>query len=114
MRTTILSLILLFTLNFGFAQISVENLDIKLNKTSNQLEILKKSDKVNVTNKLKVNSLQIDIFDRYGNYAGTMNLKDLNIPFQEISPDEILMINFIELVVIETGQKIQIKNIRLN
>ena len=114
MRYTILTLILLLTMNFGFAQISVEDLDLKLNKSTNQLEISKKSDRINITNKLKINSFQIDIFDKYGNYAGSMNLKDLNIPLQEISPDEILMINFIELVVIETGQKLQIKNIRLN
>ena len=104
--------LLSFSLN-SFAQISASDLSLKVNKSTKKIEVFKKSDGSNITAALKINNLQIDIFDKGGEYAGSLTLKDWAVPLDEFSPDEIVKVTVINLTVIANNQVIELKDIRL-
>jgi hypothetical protein len=101
------------TVTKSFAQINPDDLTIKINKQSKKIEVIKKSDGANVTASFKFNKANIDIFDKGGDYAGTVELKDWSVPLDEFSTDEIIKISVISLTIIENGKTIELKDIRL-
>ena len=111
-------LLLTFLTSFNLmnlnAQIKAEDLVVKVNKSAKKLEVYKRSDGTNVTSQLKVIRVSIDIFDREGEYAGSLELKEWSIPVDEFSPDEIVKITTMSLVVTQNGQSIELRDIRLN
>jgi hypothetical protein len=97
----------------SFSQISAADLSLKVNKGTKKLEVFKKSDGSNLTAGLKLNNLQIDIFDKGGEYAGSLTLKDWSLPLDEFSPDEIVKVTVINMTVLSNNQVIELKDIRL-
>ena len=110
----LLSFFISFNLVNIQAQIKADDLVIKVNKSVKKLEVYKKSDGLNITPQLKLNRVSIDIFDKEGEYAGSLELKDWSIPLDEFSPDEIIKITIISMTVAQNGQIIELKDIRLN
>ena len=96
------------------AQIKADDLVLKVNKSAKKLEVYKKSDGSNITSQLRVNRISIDIFDKEGEYAGSIELKDWARPLDEFSPDEIIKITIISLTATQSSQTIELKDIRLN
>jgi hypothetical protein len=117
MKTINLVLLILGILAFdsvlSFAQYSPTDISVKVNKQTKKLEIVKKSDGSNVTNAFKLNKATLDIFDKGGDYAGTVELKDWSIPLDEFSSDEIVKISLMNLTIIESGKTLELKDIRL-
>jgi len=113
-----LKLLLIFI--FGFfasnlnAQIKDSDLILKVNKNSKKIEIFRKSDNTNITNIFKLNSLQLDVFEKSGEYAGSLNLNDWSLPLDEFTSDEIIKISVININVINTNQTIVMKDFRLD
>jgi hypothetical protein len=97
----------------SYAQYTPAELTIKINKQSKKIEIIKVADASNVTAAFKLNKAVINIFDRGGDYAGTVELKDWNIPSDEFSSDEIIKISVISLTHTESGKTIELKDIKL-
>jgi hypothetical protein len=105
--------VLSFTTAKSFAQINAEDLTVQINKEAKKLEVIKKSDGTNVTASLKLVKANIDIFEKGGDYAGSLELKDWTVPLDEFSPNEIVKIAVISFTVINGGQTIELKDIRL-
>lgn len=97
----------------SYAQNTPAELTVKINKESKKIEIIKIVDAMNVTAAFKLNKAVINIFDRGGDYAGTVELKDWNIPSDEFSSDEIIKISVISLTHTESGKIIELKDIKL-
>ncbi len=97
----------------SFAQYTAADITVKVNKQTKKLEIFKKSDGSNITAAFDLNKATLDIFDKGGDYAGTVELKDWTIPLQEFSADEIVKISVIILSIKENKKLIEIKDIRL-
>ncbi len=98
----------------GFSQVNPQDLTVKVNKASKKIEIIKKSDASNVTSAFRLNMCNIDVFDRGGKYAGTVELKEWAIPLDEFSPDETAKISKISVTEIKSGKTIELKDIRLD
>jgi hypothetical protein len=117
MKTINLVLLILGILAFdsvmSLAQYNPTDISVKVNKQTKKLEIVKKSDGSNVTTAFKLNKATLDIFDKGGDYAGTVELKDWSIPLDEFSSDEIVKISLMNLTIIESGKTIELKDIRL-
>jgi len=97
----------------SFAQIKAEDLTVKINKEAKKLEVVKKSDGTSVNASLKLIKVNIDIFEKGGDYAGSLELKDWAVPLDEFSRNEIVKIAVISFTVIDGGQTIELKDIRL-
>jgi len=108
----ILGLIAFNTVN-SYAQYTAADISVKVNKQTKKLELIKKSDGSNITAAFSLNKATLDIFDKGGDYAGTVELKDWSIPLQEFSPDEIVKISVILITIIENKKVIELKDIRL-
>ena len=105
--------LLAFSSEISFAQYSAADITVKVNKQSKKLELIKKADGSNITSAFKLNRATLDIFDKGGDYAGTVELKDWTIPLDEFSADEIVKISMMSLTIIENGKTIELKDIRL-
>jgi len=104
---------LVFNTVGSYAQYTAADISVKVNKQTKKLEVVKKSDGSNITAAFSLNKATLDIFDKGGDYAGTVELKDWSIPLQEFSADEIVKISVINLTIIETKKLIELKDIRL-
>jgi uncharacterized beta-barrel protein YwiB (DUF1934 family) len=117
MKTFNLMLLILGVLAFSkvnsFAQYTAADISVKVNKQTKKLEIFKKSDGSNITAAFDLNKATLDIFDKAGDYAGTVELKDWTIPLQEFSADEIVKVSIIILSIKENKKLIELKDIRL-
>jgi hypothetical protein len=105
--------LLSFSVNNLLAQYTAADISIQVNKQTKKIELIKKSDGSNITSAFKLNKATLDIFDKAGTYAGTVELKDWSIPLDEFSPDEIIKVSFMSLSIIENGKAIELKDIRL-
>jgi hypothetical protein len=117
MKTLNLMLLILGLLAFNsvnsFAQYTAADISVKVNKQTKKLEIFKKSDGSNITAAFDLNKATLDIFDKGGDYAGTVELKDWNIPLQEFSSDEIVKVSVMILSIKENKKILELKDIRL-
>lgn len=109
----LLTIIFLLILNQRiFSQINFKDLKFVADSQKNKIEVFQISTN-SIVQDLKVVKITLDIFDKSGNYAGTINLTDWKINMEEISTDEFLKISY-ALLVDKTGNKIEIKDIRIS
>jgi len=117
MKTFNLMLLIFGLLSFSahnlLAQYTAADISIQVNKQTKKIELHKKSDGSNITAAFKLNRATLDIFDKAGTYAGTVELKDWSFPLDEFSPDEIIKVSFMSLSIIESGKSLELKDIRL-
>jgi hypothetical protein len=92
-----------------FSQINPKDLKFVVNSQKNQIEVFQLS--TNIVQDLKVNQIRLDVFDKRGDYAGTVNLNDWKINMDEFSTDEVIKISYALLIDNKTGNKIELKDI---
>ena len=92
-----------------FSQINSKDLKFVADSQKNKIEVFQISNNSTVQD-FKVAKITLDIFDKDGNYAGTINLTDWKINMEEISPDEFMKISY-ALLVDKNGNKIELKDI---
>ena len=95
-----------------FSQINSKDLKFVADSQKNKIEVFQISTN-SIVQDLKVLKITLDIFDKSGNYAGTINLTDWKINMDEISPDEFLKVSY-ALLEDNNGNKIELKDIRIS
>lgn len=109
MRFLFTSIFLLILNQNIFSQINPKDLKFVVNSQKNQIEVFQLS--TNIVQDLKVNQIRLDVFDKRGDYAGTVNLNDWKINMDEFSTDEVIKISYALLIDNKTGNKIELKDI---
>lgn len=107
----IIVLAIAFTLNTAAqaTKTSTKNFVFKINKQSGKIDLFNGSEAIG--SKFKVNKLELEIFDTKGEYAGTLDLKTLTVPKEEISSYEKLKIAALVLTDNQTGEQIRINDV---
>ena len=95
-----------------FSQINSKDLKFVADSQKNKIEVVQLSNN-SIVQDFKVVKITLDIFDKVGNYAGTINLTDWKINMEEISPDEFMKISY-ALLVDKNGNKIELKDIPIS
>lgn len=95
-----------------FSQINQNDLKFQFNTQKNAIEVLLIPNK-SIVEGLKVKQINLDIFDKSGNYAGSMQLTDWKLNKDELAPDEKIKITSIQFIDIKTGKNYELKDIKL-
>ncbi len=110
----VLALAFLGTSTTTYAQLSAQDISITYNKTSKQLEVIKKSDNSNITNQFTLEIASLDIFDNGGSYAGSIEMKAWAVPVDQFAPGEIIKIASICVKETSSGKSIELNDIPLD
>lgn len=95
-----------------FSQINSKDLKFVADSQKNKIDVFQISTNY-LAQDLKVVKMTLDIFDKVGNYAGTVNLTDWKLNMDEFSPDEFIKISY-ALLIDNNGNKIELKDIRIS
>jgi hypothetical protein len=107
--------LILFLIVFNqnlFSQINPNDLKFQFNTQKNLIEVLQISKNAKLDG-LKVDQMTLDVFDKYGDYAGTIKTTDWTLNADEFSPDEKIKISYIQITDTKTGTKIELKDVNL-
>ncbi|MCP4438862.1 MAG: hypothetical protein GY810_07945 [Aureispira sp.] len=116
MRSFQVILTFVFLSIFSLGNISAQaanDLTAKVNKETGKIEVINKQDNGLVSASYKVNIIELDIFDKKGEYSGSLELKDFTFPKDEFGADEKVKVARMELVNVATGETITLKDIQL-
>ena len=93
------------------APTSTQGFVFKVDKTSGKIDMFESKEGKVITSDFTVNSLEVEIFDAKGEYAGTLELEAWNIPKEEVQSYEKLKIANLTFTNTKTGEELQINDV---
>lgn len=97
----------------SFAQNNVETKDIavRLDRTTGKIELINRPLNAVITQNYQLSKLELTIFDANGEYAGTLNLKELVLPKHEVDASEQVRIAIMTLRHTGSGKEVTLTNV---
>lgn len=117
---TVFSLVLMTSV-FAYAQEGsfapnattvVQNIAVKLDKTTGKIDLVNiQKNNIAITEYYKLSSLELEILDTDGHYAGSLELKDFFIPQNEVDKSEKVKVAKMRFIHTATGEELTLSNV---
>lgn len=112
MKLLTLTLILLgsFSIQAQETAVPVQNIILKLDETTRKISLFNKQNNTEITKEYELISLELEIFDVNGQYAGSLELKSFVVPQNEVSKSEKVKVAKMQFKHIATGEQLTLTN----
>ena len=88
-----------------------QNIALKLDKVTGKIELFNIKKNVEITEDYELGFLELDIYDAHGDYVGSLELKGLLIPENEVDKSENVKISKFRFKNTETGELFILTNV---
>jgi hypothetical protein len=88
-----------------------QNIALKLDKVTGKIKLFNNKKNIDITDDYEFGYLELDIYDAHGNYAGSLELKGLLIPKNEVDKSEKVKIAKFRFKNTETGELLMLTNV---
>lgn len=95
------------------AQLGAADINVQYDKASKKLKVTKKADKSDITATFTLEVASLDIFDKGGSYAGSIELKSWAVPVDQFASGEIVKIASICVKENSSGKSIELNDLAL-